>query len=94
MGKGIALILLILAAPAMAQTRAAQGKGVPRVAPAPKAGYNSTAKDTTPFNCDNYANHPHPLMKPMDRPAFRRHPVAIIDGNDRGVYGQQQAVHR
>ncbi|WP_394695584.1 hypothetical protein [Pseudoxanthomonas japonensis] len=29
----------------------------------------------------------------MDRPAFRRHPVAIIDGNDRGVYGQQQAVH-
>ena len=30
----------------------------------------------------------------VDRPAFRRHPVAIIDGNDRGVYGQQQAVHR
>ncbi len=29
----------------------------------------------------------------VDRPAFRRHPVAIIDGNDRGVYGQQQAVH-
>lgn len=29
----------------------------------------------------------------LDRPAFRRHPVAIIDGNDRGVYGQQQAVH-
>ncbi|MDZ7477448.1 DNA methyltransferase, partial [Stenotrophomonas pavanii] len=25
----------------------------------------------------------------LDRPAFRRHPVAIIDGNDRGVYGQQ-----
>ena len=29
----------------------------------------------------------------LDRPAFRRHPVAIIHGNDRGVYGQQQAVH-
>ena len=29
----------------------------------------------------------------LDRPAFRRHPDAIIDGNDRGVYGQQQAVH-
>ena len=29
----------------------------------------------------------------VDRPAFRRHPVAIIHGNDRGVYGQQQAVH-
>uniref|UniRef100_UPI0039C3AF39 hypothetical protein n=1 Tax=Stenotrophomonas maltophilia TaxID=40324 RepID=UPI0039C3AF39 len=26
----------------------------------------------------------------LDRPAFRRHPVAIIHGNDRGVYGQQQ----
>lgn len=29
----------------------------------------------------------------VDRPAFRRHPDAIIHGNDRGVYGQQQAVH-
>ena len=34
-----------------------------------------------------------PLRRGLDRPAFRRHPVAIIDGNDRGVYGQQQAVH-
>jgi|GEM_PF-4682239 len=34
------------------------------------------------------------LLQPwMDRPAFRRHSDAIIDGNDRGVYGQQQAVH-
>ena len=29
----------------------------------------------------------------LDRPAFRRHPGAIIHGNHRGVYGQQQAVH-
>ena len=29
----------------------------------------------------------------VDRPAFRRHPGAIIHGNDRGVYEQQQAVH-
>ena len=29
----------------------------------------------------------------VDRPAFRRHPGAIIHGNHRGVYGQQQAVH-
>ncbi|MDQ7281688.1 hypothetical protein O0J73_13150, partial [Stenotrophomonas sp. Sm6012] len=29
------------------------------------------------------------LPEELDRPAFRRHPVAIIDGNDRGVYGQQ-----
>ena len=34
-----------------------------------------------------------PEFTKLDRPAFRRHPVAIIDGNDRGVYGQQQAVH-
>jgi RecQ family ATP-dependent DNA helicase len=33
------------------------------------------------------------FTRDLDRPAFRRHPVAIIDGNDRGVYGQQQAVH-
>ena len=33
------------------------------------------------------------LFKGLDRPAFRRHPDAIIHGNDRGVYGQQQAVH-
>ena len=33
------------------------------------------------------------LAAVLDRPAFRRHPVAIIHGNDRGVYGQQQAVH-
>ena len=29
----------------------------------------------------------------LDRPASCRHPDALIDGNDRGVYGQQQAVH-
>ena len=33
------------------------------------------------------------LRVDVDRPAFRRHPDAIIHGNDRGVYGQQQAVH-
>ena len=36
---------------------------------------------------------PNRLSRKMDRPAFRRHPDAIIHGNDRGVYGQQQAVH-
>nr|WP_237761534.1 hypothetical protein [Stenotrophomonas maltophilia] len=33
------------------------------------------------------------IKRDLDRPAFRRHSDAIIDGNDRGVYGQQQAVH-
>ncbi len=36
---------------------------------------------------------PKELRDAVDRPAFRRHPDAIIHGNDRGVYGQQQAVH-
>ena len=36
---------------------------------------------------------PSRIGRGLDRPAFRRHPVAIIHGNDRGVYGQQQAVH-
>lgn len=65
MRKAIAVLLLVLATPAIAQTRAAQGKGIPRVGPAPKAHYSSTAKDTTPFNCENYRTHPHPLMKPL-----------------------------
>ena len=32
-------------------------------------------------------------LEEVDRPAFRRHPDAIIHGSDRGVYGQQHAVH-
>jgi len=36
MGKGIAtLLLIVFIAPSFAQTRAAQGNGTPRVAPAP-----------------------------------------------------------
>ena len=40
-------------------------------------------------------NHEVPLGAsacPVDRPAFRRHPEAIIHGNGRGVY-ERQAVH-
>ena len=45
------------------------------------------------FRRDIPGNYDVAQLKELDRPAFRRHPVAIIDGNDRGVYGQQQAVH-
>ena len=33
-----------------------------------------------------------PLVAKVDRPAFRRHPQAIIPGYSRGVH-EQQAVH-
>ncbi|UJB17025.1 IS5 family transposase [Xanthomonas translucens] len=49
-----------------------------------KVRYRGLAKNDAQLNV---------LFALLDRPAFRRHPVAIIDGNDRGVYGQQQAVH-
>ena len=66
MGKGIVVLLLLaFTVPAWGQTTAGQGRGQPRVGPVPKAHYNSTAKDTTPFNCENFANHPHPMMKPL-----------------------------
>lgn len=61
--------LLVLAASlaatgAQAQTVRAQG---PRVQykpppPAPRQPYNSMARDTTPFNCEQYRAHPHPGM--------------------------------
>lgn len=74
MGKGIAVLILVaVMAPSFAQTRAAQGKGTPRVGPAPKAHYNSTAKDTTPFNCENYAIHPHAMMRPLCEDWERNH---------------------
>lgn len=66
MGKGIAVLLVLaIAVPSLAQTRAAQGKGAPRVGPAPKAHYNSTSKDTTPFQCETLRNHPYPAMQSL-----------------------------
>jgi hypothetical protein len=66
MGKGIAVLILVaVMAPCFAQTRAAQGKGAPRVGPAPKAHFNSTAKDTTPFQCETLRNHPYPAMQSL-----------------------------
>jgi len=66
MGKGIAVLLLVaLAAPSWAQTQTARGRGTPRVGPAPQAHYNSTAKDTTPFQCEALRDHIYPGMKSL-----------------------------
>ena len=56
------MLLLSAAASTSAQVRTAKGAGVPKVPPAPRAAYNSMAKDTTPFNCEQYRRHPHPGM--------------------------------
>jgi len=66
MGKGIAVLLLtVVITPSFAQTRAAQGTGTPRVGTAPKAHFNSTAKDTTPFQCEALRDHIYPGMKSL-----------------------------
>lgn len=57
------LASLALVSTAFAQTQTARGTGTPRVGPGPRAAHNSTAKDTTPFNCEQYRRHPHPGMK-------------------------------
>ncbi|UWX04622.1 hypothetical protein H1235_08030 [Pseudoxanthomonas sp. NC8] len=49
---------------AQGQTIKAQGPKSTPTKPAyrPAQPYNSAAKDTTPFNCDQYRSHPHPGM--------------------------------
>lgn len=55
--------LLMHTAIARAQTtRAAHGvQSRPYIPPA-RQPHNSMARDTTPFNCDKYRDHPHPGM--------------------------------
>jgi hypothetical protein len=58
------LALALVAAGAVAQTVRAQaphGQYKP-ASPAPRQPYNSMARDTTPFNCEEYRGHPHPGM--------------------------------
>lgn len=59
------ILLLAVSLPALAQTQTATGGGTPRVGPAPKARYNSTAKDTTPFQCESLRGHIYPGMKSL-----------------------------
>ncbi|WP_032114280.1 hypothetical protein [Candidatus Paracaedibacter symbiosus] len=65
MRKWIILAFLAIAsAPAAAQTIKAQGPRGKTVQPTyrPAQPFNSTARDTTPFNCEQYRRHPHPAM--------------------------------
>lgn len=62
MRRILAVILMLVSAAAWPQVRTAKGQGVPKPAATPKAAHNSTARDTTPFNCDQYRSHPHPGM--------------------------------
>ena len=52
--------------PLHAQTiRAARGVAAPApYTPPVRQPHNSMARDTTPFNCDQYRHHPHPGMQP------------------------------
>ena len=50
------------------------------------------ASDAILARLEELVNKPR-RARMLDRPAFCRHPEAIIHGNDRGVYEQQQTVH-
>ncbi len=67
-GRKLAVWLLVAASLAatgvQAQTVRAQGPRAQYKPPpaAPRQPYNSMARDTTPFNCEQYRRHPHPGM--------------------------------
>ncbi|MEB1609626.1 hypothetical protein VDQ74_06925 [Xanthomonas campestris pv. campestris] len=42
--------------------RSATGKATSKYIPPARQPYNSMARDTTPFNCEQYRAHPHPGM--------------------------------
>ncbi|CAD2251101.1 hypothetical protein [Xanthomonas arboricola] len=42
--------------------RSAAGKANSKYIPPTRQPYNSMARDTTPFNCEQYRAHPHPGM--------------------------------
>ena len=60
------VIGLVLLAPAHASAqalRSAKGTAAPApVRPPVSQPHNSMARDTTPFNCEQYRHHPHPGM--------------------------------
>ncbi len=65
---GVMCVLLVLTGVASAQQiHSARGPAPKAIPGAPKAAYNSMAKSTTPFNCEQYRwpNHPDPGMKPL-----------------------------
>lgn len=57
------IALVFCTAVAQAQTvRSAVGVQPRKHIPPPRQPYNSMARDTTPFNCEQYRSHPHPGM--------------------------------
>ncbi len=57
------LCLLACAQGVSAQSmRSATGKANSKYIPPTRQPYNSMARDTTPFNCEQYRAHPHPGM--------------------------------
>lgn len=61
------LALLVLAPMADAQTVKAQAPRSQYKPPPqkPRQPYNSMAKDTTPLDCEQYRDHPHPTMQQL-----------------------------
>lgn len=58
-----ALCLLVCPHGAAAQSmRSATGKATHTYIPPVRQPHNSMARDTTPFNCEQYRTHPHPGM--------------------------------
>ncbi|WP_311238115.1 MULTISPECIES: hypothetical protein [unclassified Xanthomonas] len=56
-----ALCMLACAQSAPAQSmRSATGKATSKYIPPKRQPYNSMARDTTPFNCEQHRAHPHP----------------------------------
>ncbi|MBB4606215.1 hypothetical protein GGR59_002460 [Xanthomonas arboricola] len=57
------LCILVCAHGAAAQSmRSATGKATHTYIPPVRQPHNSMARDTTPFNCEQYRTHPHPGM--------------------------------
>lgn len=62
MKHGWMLLAILVSVPAFAQVKAYQSKPPPKPQYHRTQPYNSMAKDTTPFNCEQYRNHPNPGM--------------------------------
>mgnify|MGYP003583784949 CR=1 FL=1 len=69
MRRILAVFALALAMPAQAQSVRAYTPPPTTKKPAYRLAqpYNSMAKDTTPFNCEQYRGHPHPGMETFCR---------------------------
>lgn len=65
MRAAILVSIMLVTAPAFAQVKAYQSKPAPRATYQRQQPFDAMAKDTTPFNCEQYRNHPYPRMQRM-----------------------------